>query len=259
MLRKLRGNKTTNWSGGSTKELFLLGEDFKTRKFDLRISCAKIATPESDFTPLNGFSRNLTLLHAWPQHDLRLFVNGTEHILRPWQSFEFLGSDVVKSLGKAEDFNVIYDANKVTDVRVEAFTVTSGRMKNIRPSISSASSSSINTTGGGTSPPWVRTSFVHWPDIQMVGVRVQQGQEERKKKKQETFIHVVSPTTKLEMRPGESFMLDSSDLDKVQIETASSTPDDRSFEQDGDHVRWILVEFTAPIKSISTSQSHSKM
>lgn len=111
--------KTTNWSGGETSELFICPKDASVaeKNFDFRISSATCELDSSTFTPYNGFIRYITPLDG----DLRMIVNEREVILKPFEVFEFLGSDEVTSYSKIRDFNLIVKEglqNKMYSVEV---------------------------------------------------------------------------------------------------------------------------------------------
>ncbi|CAD7955201.1 unnamed protein product [Amoebophrya sp. A120] len=131
-------NRVTEWSGGTTTELFVTGGSFAARNFALRLSRARIAVEESTFTGLPGFLRHLTLLWSssavQPRADeiagrrpgatssFQMRIRGRHGDaffgLEPWESVEFSGADVVASRGLAEDFNVIYDPGRLAGGRV---------------------------------------------------------------------------------------------------------------------------------------------
>ncbi len=110
--------RTTKWSGGETTELFIypVDSEYKALNFDIRISLASVEVDSSNFTPLSGVNRILTVLE------------GTEHSLKinsePFQTLEvlnpihFSGEDDVKSTGKALNFNVMLstDLNCSVDI-----------------------------------------------------------------------------------------------------------------------------------------------
>ncbi len=99
---------TTQWSGGSTRQIFIspAGSKVAARDFDVRISSAVINVTHSTFSDFSGFQRvimpvegNITLLH-----------NGNEVTLSHDEPFRFSGDDAVESVNTpgAVDFNVIY-------------------------------------------------------------------------------------------------------------------------------------------------------
>ena len=50
--------KTTNWKGGTTRQIFICPADgdLSARRFDLRISSAIIEQTESNFSDFSGFT-----------------------------------------------------------------------------------------------------------------------------------------------------------------------------------------------------------
>ena len=54
------------WAGGTTTQLAIgpEGADYAARRFDWRISTARVERDESDFTPLPGFRRILMILEG---------------------------------------------------------------------------------------------------------------------------------------------------------------------------------------------------
>ena len=56
--------KTTEWSGGSTTELFIYPptSNYESRNFDFRISSATVEIEQSNFTKLPEISRQLMVL-----------------------------------------------------------------------------------------------------------------------------------------------------------------------------------------------------
>ena len=105
MMLPEEGFRTTEWSGGTTTELFIWPEDgsYKDRRFSVRISTALVELPESSFTPLPGVKRFLTPLCA----GFRLTVNGREIDLRRGEVLEFSGGDEVACVGSGRDLNLM--------------------------------------------------------------------------------------------------------------------------------------------------------
>lgn len=107
-----RDYKESVWSGGKTTEIFLSPSfgDFQQRKFDYRISTASVSQQESEFSMFKGFQRIIMSLDA----PLELTHKKYEEIktvhLKPLESWHFSGSDETISIGKCQDFNVIYNA-----------------------------------------------------------------------------------------------------------------------------------------------------
>ena len=99
------GFKTTEWSGGTTTELFLLPEDgsYAERRFSVRISTALVELESSVFTRLDGVKRYLTPLCP----GFLLIVNGKEIELKRGEVIEFSGEDDVKCEGKGRDLNLM--------------------------------------------------------------------------------------------------------------------------------------------------------
>lgn len=98
--------KTTHWSGGTTTELYIYpeGADFKSGKFDFRLSIATINIDESDFTPLPGVDRTLLLLNG----ELQLIHEGHHRCkLLPFMQDSFKGEWSTKCLGTGTDFNLM--------------------------------------------------------------------------------------------------------------------------------------------------------
>ena len=98
--------KSSDWSGGTTSELFIYPaqSDFKKLNFAFRLSRATIEVEESTFTPLPGVNRKLMLLDG----ELEL-IHKDQHTkkLIPLQFDTFSGDWETKSIGKATDFNLM--------------------------------------------------------------------------------------------------------------------------------------------------------
>ena len=97
--------KTTNWSGGTTTELFIFPEDasYSERRFSVRISTASVDTDESVFTSLPGVKRFLTPLSS----GFDLTVNGERVNLPNGSVLEFSGEDDVICRGRGRDLNLM--------------------------------------------------------------------------------------------------------------------------------------------------------
>lgn len=105
--------KVTNWSGGTTSELFISPStaEFKKANYQLRISIATVEVEKSTFTPLPGIDRTLTVLEG----EIELIHEG--HHTKKLQTYEqdsFLGDWNTKSIGKVRDFNVMTQGRKAT-------------------------------------------------------------------------------------------------------------------------------------------------
>lgn len=99
-------HKISNWSGGTTTELFIYPEDclYGDRDFDWRISTATIQLMSSTFTKLPGYMRRLMMLKG------RENLNHEDHhrvILEPFDQDYFDGGWVTKSYGRGTDFNLM--------------------------------------------------------------------------------------------------------------------------------------------------------
>lgn len=117
--------KVTEWSGGTTSELFIFprSADFKLGNFNIRISIATIEVDESTFTSLPGVMRTLMLLEG----ELLLEHDGHHSArLKQFDQDTFSGDWITRSIGKARDFNVMTkNENYAT---VEAITLSSGEL-----------------------------------------------------------------------------------------------------------------------------------
>lgn len=100
--------KVSNWSGGTTTEIYLAPQDgsYAERRFDFRISSATVDSEESDFTPLANVKRYLTILEG----EMDLTFRETENRkvnLKPYEVVEFSGDVPTHSVGRAKDFNLM--------------------------------------------------------------------------------------------------------------------------------------------------------
>lgn len=98
--------KVSNWSGGSTKELYIFPENsfYGERNFNFRLSIATTESEESTFTSLPNVNRFLSIL------DGELFIEHENRYSRTLSKFEienFDGGWVTKSRGKVTDFNLM--------------------------------------------------------------------------------------------------------------------------------------------------------
>ncbi len=100
--------KVSNWSGGTTTEIYLAPQDgsYAERRFDFRISSATVDLEESDFTPLANVKRYLTILEG--EMDLTFRETKERKVnLKPYEVVEFSGDVPTHSVGKAKDFNLM--------------------------------------------------------------------------------------------------------------------------------------------------------
>jgi environmental stress-induced protein Ves len=97
---------TTQWSGGSSTQLFIFPADanYNQRNFDIRISSAKVELETSDFTALPGFMRWLMVLDGeiQIQHQKGSYIS-----LPAFHCHTFDGAWETNSIGKCTDFNLM--------------------------------------------------------------------------------------------------------------------------------------------------------
>ena len=94
------------WAGGTTTQLAIgpEGADYAARRFDWRISTARVERDESDFTPLPGFRRILMILEG----SVHLTHDGVREIdLAPFEQDVFEGAQRTRSHGRCVDFNLM--------------------------------------------------------------------------------------------------------------------------------------------------------
>ncbi|MBI9014718.1 MAG: HutD family protein [Clostridiales bacterium] len=112
---------TTNWSGGTTTELYLYPEsgDYKSLDFGYRLSTASVDIEESNFTSLPGINRlimsltgKLELSHA----------NQYSITLQPFEVDAFKGEWDTLSKGKVVDFNLMYTDDYKASMTVKEIT-----------------------------------------------------------------------------------------------------------------------------------------
>lgn len=97
---------SSNWSGGTTTQLFIwpAHATYAARDFDLRISTARVESEESVFTALPGYQRKLLIL------DGQLSIEHHEHHsarLKPLGVDQFAGAWQTTARGRCTDFNVM--------------------------------------------------------------------------------------------------------------------------------------------------------
>lgn len=116
-LIKHRQQITTNWSGGTTTQLFIYPEeaDYSKRDFLFRISTATVQTETSTFTDLTGFNRILMLLNG----NLTVTHNQTQtHQLTPFAPHFFDGGWQTHAQGLDTDFNIIFKPDVDANIEV---------------------------------------------------------------------------------------------------------------------------------------------
>ena len=99
--------KTSIWSGGTTTELFIWpeGANYASREFSFRVSSAKVALAESDFTPLPGVERWITPIRG----SFTLTHPGKAPVVMVElsQPYRFSGGEATHCVGRATDFNLM--------------------------------------------------------------------------------------------------------------------------------------------------------
>ena len=101
------GFATTQWSGGTTTELFIFppGASYAERRFEARISTALVELETSVFTRLEGVRRFLTPLC---EGGFRLSINGGEETpLAVGEVLSFSGEDDIVCRGSGRDLNLM--------------------------------------------------------------------------------------------------------------------------------------------------------
>lgn len=109
IIRK-QDQKTSQWSGGTTTELFLYPADgsYADRNFLFRLSSACCEDTESVFTSLPGVNRILMVLDG----RLSLCHQGKRKVtLAPGDQDHFTGDETTKSTGGCVDFNLMMKQN----------------------------------------------------------------------------------------------------------------------------------------------------
>lgn len=122
--------KTTEWSGGTTTELYIYPPDseYSRRNFLFRISSAKIDIETSDFTILPETERLLMTL----DNELVISHDGkNEKILKPFEKYCFDGGLTTKSRGKVTDFNLMLKNHASGDI--EAIVLKQNEKATVQP------------------------------------------------------------------------------------------------------------------------------
>lgn len=102
--------KTSQWAGGTTTELFLYPPEgsYVSRNFLFRISSAYCQDSESSFTSLPGVKRILMVLEG----RITLCHNGKRKVtLLPGDQDHFTGDEITRSTGGCVDFNLMMKEN----------------------------------------------------------------------------------------------------------------------------------------------------
>lgn len=109
IIRK-QNQKTSQWSGGTTTELFLYPPDgsYADRNFQFRLSSADCEDAESVFTSLPGVRRILMVLDG----KITLCHDGKRKVtLEPGDQDHFTGDETTRSTGGCVDFNLMMKGN----------------------------------------------------------------------------------------------------------------------------------------------------
>lgn len=121
-------HKTSNWSGGTTTQLYIYPENacYDKRDFLFRISSAKVEVEESVFTHLPGINREIMIIDG----ELQLEHEGYYDInLSRFDKDRFSGDWTTKSYGKVTDFNLMM--NEGCDGNLEYIEVKKDSIANI--------------------------------------------------------------------------------------------------------------------------------
>lgn len=107
--------KTLNWTGGTTKELFIFpaNANYQERNFLFRLSTATVETETSDFTLLPGVSRKLMILSG------SIHIKHEGHYSKQLNKFDidsFEGGWKTSSIGKCTDFNLMTSGNTAGEI-----------------------------------------------------------------------------------------------------------------------------------------------
>lgn len=109
IIRKKNELITSEWSGGTTTELFIYPDDttYQLRNFDVRISTATVGIEEAAFTSLPGFQRTLLVIHGQLIMKHEKGGETTKIRLESLQQAGFSGDWKTTGYGKVTDFNVM--------------------------------------------------------------------------------------------------------------------------------------------------------
>lgn len=115
-----KDQNTTQWSGGTTTELYITPQDrrYADRDFSLRISSATVEIEKSIFTKLPNYDRFLMVL----ENNIKLqHKDKMGEILQPFAVDAFDGADDTISWGCCKDFNVMLRKNSGLTVNLQAY------------------------------------------------------------------------------------------------------------------------------------------
>lgn len=101
---------TTDWSGGTTTELYIYPQEaqYAKRDFLFRISSAACMNVISTFTKLPGVRRTLMVLDG---HIMLIHEGHHQAILQPFDQDSFSGDWESACIGKCTDFNLMLREN----------------------------------------------------------------------------------------------------------------------------------------------------
>lgn len=125
---KLNQQNTSEWSGGTTTELYIYPKDsiYSKRNFKWRLSSAKVEVEQSIFTPLIGIHRLIMIIEGELMLEHLGHHNAT---LKPFEQDSFSGEWTTSSVGKVKDFNLMMV--KGCKGRLEHISFKKGEFKNI--------------------------------------------------------------------------------------------------------------------------------
>lgn len=100
----------TNWSGGTTTELYIYPKEsqYAKRDFTFRISSAACMNVTSTFTKLPGVNRILMVLDG---HIMLIHEGYHKAVLQPYDQDTFSGDWESACIGKCTDFNLMLREN----------------------------------------------------------------------------------------------------------------------------------------------------
>lgn len=101
---------TSDWSGGSTTQLFIFPPDasYAKRNFDFRLSSAQVKDETSIFTPLPGVKRFISSLTNEFLLTHKAVDGCTKQVaVKPLGVHCFDGGDVTECIGSGADFNLM--------------------------------------------------------------------------------------------------------------------------------------------------------
>ncbi|MCB0381616.1 MAG: HutD family protein [Flavobacteriales bacterium] len=122
--------KTTNWSGGTTTELFIYppNSSYQERNFAFRLSTATVNINKSEFTSLPNVCRKIMVL------DGAIELNHEQQYIKklnPFQTDSFKGDWKTSCKGTCTDFNLMTTGN--TSGNIEAITLNENDTHTYQP------------------------------------------------------------------------------------------------------------------------------